>query len=159
MKNLISMVAFVNLEFEELPKIPMQAQAMESLIKINNYAKFLSMPLELKMFVPCDEKSKVLISIDDKEKHFREHYDGGWWNEFVEYKIKFGKALSEVIFEGWKFDGKVKCIIDKDFNSIYFDSEKTKYYNGKDVFELTTIEDLVKLNLTLTPEAIQKYKF
>ena len=61
--------------------------------QIFNYAKFLSMPLTLGMFVPTDENGNVL------EVPLKVEYKGKRLHDL--YKEKYQKALYNVIFEGF----------------------------------------------------------
>lgn len=61
--KLISMTDFV-LE-QELPTYMQNEEFEEAYYKLYNYANFLKQPLELWMFVPCDENGNVLEQCDD----------------------------------------------------------------------------------------------
>lgn len=58
--KLISMTEFVKKEYDKIPEIPTQKEAVKFAITVNNYAKFLSQPLTLSVFVPCDDEGNVL---------------------------------------------------------------------------------------------------
>lgn len=105
----------------------------------DNYDEFLSQPLKLSQFVPCDENQVPL----DEPLH------DDWYNQ------QFLDAEKNVLFEGWNFDEKNKSIYDSSFNYIYFDKLNAKYYDGKDSFVLFKIEDLVNKGLTLTENAVK----
>jgi len=83
--KLISMTDFV-LE-QEQPTYLEKEEFEDVFYKIHNYAKFLKQPLELRMFVPCDENGNVLR-------------DGVNWN-----KKFYQKAQERVLFEGFKVKG------------------------------------------------------
>jgi len=124
MKNLISMTDFV------LEQRKIHQGDFEDLSDLYfRYANFLKEPLELGMFVPCDEEGNVLNEFDylvDIDKHTE-------WFE----------AKERVLFGGFRYNspGYVTDGIFK-FNE--------EYLNGK------TIEDLVKYNLQLTPTALKQ---
>jgi len=109
------------------------------LIRISKYAIFLSQPLKLSQFVPCDSNE---VPLEDPL-----HDDL--------YNQQFLDAEKKVLFEGWNFDEKTKSVYDSNFNYIYFDKPNTKYYDGKDTFVLLKIEDLVNKCLTLTEKAVK----
>jgi len=122
MKNLISMVDYV-----------LQDESMSS-SNIINYAKFLKQPLELWMFVPCDEDMSVLSNPKDSTLQYYER------NE------KYQQAKETCIFEG--------CVYDKEMDAV-------RKYIGLMIYSVKydsndTIEDLVKYNLHLTKTAIKK---
>jgi len=107
--------------------------------RIENYAKFLSQPLKLSMFIVCDENE---VPLEDPL-----HDD--WYNQ------QFLDAEKNVLFEGWTFEEINKSIYNKNYDYIYFDKPNPKYYDGKNTFVLTKIEDLVKQGLTLTENAVK----
>ena len=83
--KLISMTDFV-LE-QEQPTYLDKEEFEDVFYKIHNYANFLKKPLELGMFVPCDENGDILR-------------DGVNWN-----KKFYQKAQERVLFEGFKVKG------------------------------------------------------
>lgn len=146
MTELKSMTAYV---LEQIPKDRKDNLLAESekLKSIFNYAKFLSMPLELKMFVTCDENDSVMkeptVDAYMQPKEIDRQYEA------------FDKAKSEVIFEGFEYQEAKQenhyCLIrfpDRNITPLY-----PKLWHGM------TIEDLVKYSLTLTPQSKEKYKF
>jgi hypothetical protein len=66
------------------------------LTKIRNYANFLKQPLELWMFVPCDENGKPM-------KEGYEVFDEDC-TEYDEYVFKYQKAKERCLFEGFKIN-------------------------------------------------------
>lgn len=100
----------------------------EEIDKVWEYAKFINQPLELGMFVPCDEDGNIL-----KEPKLR--FELMSYVETYDYK-EYKKAKERVLFEGFE------------------DKEQPFFAFGS--FENRTIEDLVKYNLTLTPNVIKK---
>ena len=150
MKKLITLTAYV-LE-QNKTSLPLLTtnwyKEFETRFKnIVNYAKFLSMPLELKMFVPCDDEGNIFEEPKTPHTFASENADE-YIKKWNKEKYYYSKGLSEVIFEGFEY-GK------KGFAKKNFD------YVDEEFCETRTIEDIVKEfdNLTLTTEAIQKYKF
>lgn len=80
--KLISMTDFV-LE-QEQPTYLEKEEFEDVYYKIHNYANFLKKPLEICMFVPCDENGDILR-------------DGVNWN-----KKFYQKAQERVLFEGFE---------------------------------------------------------
>lgn len=98
---------------------------------IVNYAQFLKQPLELWMFVPCDENGNVL---EDPQI-------------FIDLRIeKYQQAKERCLFEGFEFEKKADWYILKFKGSTAWVS-----WN-----ESKTIEDIIYLNLELTPTAIKQ---
>jgi hypothetical protein len=95
--------------------------------RINNYAKFLKQPLELWMFIPCDENGNVLeYKFIDDEYHVENRINDTKYDEYQQ--------------------AKERC---------YFN--KCNLRDSQEIVEyLETIEDLVKYNLQLTPTAIKQ---
>jgi len=113
-------------------------------ISIINYAYFLKKPLELWMFVPCDEYGNVLEEINDDYPNNIEYFE-----EIEQYN----KAKERCLFEGFEIkhhhsSKKSICTFDNFFHI---------FWNTNDFWELSkgifTIEDLVKYNLQLTKTA------
>jgi hypothetical protein len=148
MSKLISMVAFIK-EQDKLEFV-LKGQdyadewsdfCLSKLDRINDYANFLSQPLTLGMFIPCDENNVPIEQCDeicacecDKMKAYRESKD-------------------KVLFEGFFiFDGAdtkptdVKSITNGIVHVYWFNNAQ-KWYLSKG---LNTIENLVKYNITLT---------
>ncbi len=119
------------------------------LTKIENYGKFLSMPLELKMFVPVDDNGNLLEEPEYYElwKNYGSYTQKG--ESIVPECVKYHKASSEVLFEG--------------FTPVIINSMQCFEHNGCTIYDnlknKNTIESLVKLNLTLIEQARDKYKF
>ena len=79
MKNLVSMVDFVLNSKSELHYFKVT----------QNYANFLKQPLELWMFVPCDEDGNVLEVVP-------------YYSDGVEKVNEYKKAKERCLFEGFK---------------------------------------------------------
>ncbi len=90
MENLISMTDFVlGDEIECLDE--------GNFIRVIEYAKFLKQPLELWMFVPCDEYGNILKIIP-----FKDHEQGSNF-EFLQHHY-YDKAKDKCLFEGFRIE-------------------------------------------------------
>lgn len=128
-KTLIPMVDFVQLDEVQ------QSNFYYPLTQ--NYAKFLKQPLELWMFIPCDEEGNVLEKpnpLVDVNNRLKKQYQ---------------QAKDRVLFEGFTMFGK-DCI-------------ELKESNGKskvDIFiyqlKEMTAKELISYDITLTPTAINQ---
>jgi len=119
------------------------------LSKTSNYANFLKQPLELWMFVPCGENGNVLELPHPSNYNMQADVAYDLYNEDIQV---FMKAKERVLFEGFEIkDGLSVC----DENSIIH-----VFWNYENIWKLSkgisTIEDLVKYNLTLTQTAKNK---
>lgn len=95
---------------------------------IYNYTNFLKLNLEKWMFIPCDSDGNVLYFPD---------YDcwKGTDDEYNTAMFEYQQAKENVIFDGFdNYDINLIC-------QMFF-----------------TIEDIINLDLTLTNNAIKKYK-
>jgi len=131
--KLISMTDFV-LEQAKENGIDSHETALNSY----NYANFLKQPLELWMFVPCDEDGNVLAE-PPKNVDINN----------VDWQIEYQQAKERCLFEGVELDFKTSHIIclSNKVHNIRF------YKNGWmtiDAKDIDTIEDLIKYNLQLT---------
>lgn len=126
MKNLISNTAFGKLL---LTKHLSDKQVRDLR---DNYDEFLSLILEIWMFVPCDEDGNVLENPSNKHKSY-----------FQLYLKKFQKAKERCLFEGFRYDG--------------FKYLDCKNYSFR-ILEIKnmTIENLVKHAPELTRTAIKQ---
>lgn len=122
----------------------------DNLHKIYKYANFLKKPLELGMFVPCDEDGNVL----------RKPKKSQWY----EYDLKkYQEAEERVLFKGFEVEDKTPNTIwlgvnnekgnDKHFNVQYSFIEKRFMYSFT---EYKTIEDLIPCGLELTESGIKE---
>jgi len=160
MKKLVSMTEFV-LQLGETSTFDMDKgdwfyKETEKLDEIRAYAKFLKTPLTLGMFVPCDEDGNVL------EEPLQEHYSDcteeqnakDWLYNIEKYQL----AKDKVLFE-WFFvhEGKdtmpsdVKSVTNGILNVFWFNNIE-KWYLSRGI---SSIENLVTYNLTLTETAIK----
>ena len=151
MKKLITLTDYV-LEQEEIwrnSKVEIEDD-LNYIFKTSNYAKFLSMPLELKMFVPCDEEGNVLEEPKNYKQWLKKALNTPYDLDLSKYE-KYEKSESEVIFEGFEwYQGIRRGFAKKDFD-----------YVGAEFCKDRKIEDVVREfdNLKLTPNAKLKYKF
>ena len=88
---------------------------------ISSYAKFLETPLNLGMFIPCDEKGNVLKQPNHYRRFISKDFlnenpkmSEKWIKECEEYKI----AASKILFKNFDFfiehDGE-KCVMTEGF--------------------------------------------
>lgn len=114
---------------------------------IIRYAEFLKQPLTLGMFIPCDENGKPLEE-PPKITHFdpTEPVPDYVEQEFYDYE----EAKEKVLFESYqliyRFQKWKSTLITKNKDGL----------GQFDIYDYKTIEDLIPLNLTLTPNAIKQ---
>lgn len=96
MKNLIKMTDFVLEQGTEINTGEM------FYIRTYNYAKFLKQPLELGMFVPCDEDSSVVEYIKNPYEIFCDKENV--CRVISKEEIKYQKAKERVLFEECPYD-------------------------------------------------------
>jgi len=125
MKNLISMTDFVL----EQSKTSIRTFRF---CNCERYANFLKQPLELCMFVPCDEDNNVL----KEETEYSAYADD----------LKYQQAKERCLFEGFNFLERNKKVFHVENKKEVFG---VGYKNG--IFK--TIEDLVKYDIELTKTA------
>lgn len=159
MKNIIDLRTYVLEQSESIKNAP---EAFDKYVNIVNYAKFLSMPLELKMFVPIDKNGNIL-----KGKPLSPATDDEW-DRWEKEQPKFDKAKAEVIFEGFEIETDMYKQTKRSIiwmpDRIHQVYRKLEFCNGEvKTFlfneEFKDVESLIKFNLTLTEQAIDKYKF
>lgn len=155
--KLISMLEFVleqekSIELDPNKSVSEYAQAMVNAHNSSaRYAKFLSQPLTLGMFVPCDLEGKLLAEPKWSAP------DGVKWDDYVN---QYQQAKERVLFEGFEVNTRY-C------NDIPFDfvSKDEFYVFSKDpgkefvINEHTkTIEDLIEFgtDIILTQSAIKQ---
>jgi hypothetical protein len=144
MKKLISMCDFIleqnNLNKGQYSGNRAQDKLIELYSNIYNYAKFLKQPLELRMFIPCDENSDQIT-----QRHYQ-YFDND--DEYNGYLNQYQQAKERCLFEGFEFQ--------RETNNYYF-----LIYNSRYTFTLnkkakSTIEDLINKDLQLTPTALKQ---
>jgi len=143
--KLISMTDFVIeqkiTETFDTPQIMWYDSEVNKLDKIRTYANFLKQPLELWMFVPCDEDGNVLEKpkgTDLNSSFFEMQED---YNLEVKYEIAKEKCLFEdcELMDGW-------CIHLSD-GTLFAGIDKLSGY---------TVEDLTHYKPLLTQTAIKQ---
>ena len=104
------------------------------LSKIRNYATFLKQHLQLGFFVPCDENGNVL----DPSDAFKSCEKG----------FLYGKAKERILFKGFEH------YLFREANNVKHNKSRKCFsfpnYNG------VIIEDLISLEVELTPTAIKQ---
>lgn len=70
--------------------------------KIMSYAKFIKQPLELGMFVPCDEDGNVLEEPDNHEFYMNNFK--GEFNDYYSQSYEYQQAKERCLFEGLEID-------------------------------------------------------
>ena len=122
-----------------------------------DYAEFLKRPLELGMFVPCDENGKPYPSLEYCKGSLNDTmYSAIQWKNFIE--IDYPKAQEKVLFKNVELIYADRTSASQepmsesfslriDGKQISYWKSKPKYWIG---FEDKTIEDLTTLNLELT---------
>jgi len=135
--KLISMVDFVLADKYAGSPINMNKQ----------YANFLKQPLELWMFVPCDDDGNVLEEI----KPYQDNY------------FKYQQAKERCLFDGFEFTESQKfSTVNKIKNSVHWYTKDRLYLTTKkedgyhSYFQLFTIEDLIQCDIQLTPTALKQ---
>ena len=109
--------------------------------KVWEYANFLKQPLELWMFIPCDEKGNVLEEPESLKGFYETHSDG--MIQEAKLRKQYYEAKDRVLFEGFQISTKGSISIR--LNNIEHILAGFK-----------SIEELVKYNLTLTESAIKQ---
>ena len=142
--KLISMADYVLKQAGILKEEGMYTKDLQShtFHKYVTYANFLKTPLELGMFVPCDEDGNVL----KEPKGFHDYMEGvrmglSFKGSYNETKEQYQQAKERVIFEGAEMD------------SLNIIMHGDKFVTTKFRIEVAeeTIEDMINHNLTLTP--------
>lgn len=137
MKKLISMTDFVLETHDEV------SDSIDSESMMFNYANFLKQPLELWMFVPCDEDGEIikLLQRGEASEHDR-----------VINQDQYFDAKERCLFDGFKIMNKGNFyFIEKDNYSLFLRvlSKKSK----KTVEDLLIFQDAI-----LTPTALKQIK-
>jgi len=124
------------------------------------YAKFITQPLELCMFVPCDEDGNVLEEPKDFENllfHIEiKLFDGT--KEVVEEVLQYQQAKAKILFEGFEVLS-IECVCNSNLY-IHFLNDKVKIEEHFEEIitklpkQVETIEDLIPYNLELTDNTL-----
>lgn len=113
--------------------------------------EFGRQPLTLGIFIPCDEEGNVLEEPDFWDANGRA-YDPKLTHRYCDSKIKeYHEAKKRILFEGF--------MLIHIHNKRYKQALVAKDKEGKgqfDIYDYETIEDLVFMDLTLTPNAIKQ---
>jgi len=133
--------------------------------KVFKYANFLKLNLENWMFIPSIFKNGEWIVLEEpKTPHtFASENSDLYIKKYEKELEQYQQAKENVIFDGFyitKKDDKHIRLKKGQMSIIFFieDNEITFYDIFSDSEDIETIEDLVKYDLTLTDNAIKKYK-
>jgi len=140
MKNLISMTDFV------LEQAMSTKTILNRFMEVQNYANFLKQPLELWMFVPCDEDGKIITRKSDTGHNAADR--------------EYQQAKERCLFDGFEFTESQKYSIKNGIqNSVHWYTKNRLYLTTKkedgyhSYFQLFTIEDLIQCDVQLIPTA------
>lgn len=110
-----------------------------AIFKVTNYANFLKQPLNLGMFIPCDEDGDTL--------------EVPYYADGIDKVNKYKEAKERVLFEGFEIDFEDGCInpFIEHFPIGFFNIDNKWVLSDK----FKTIEDFTIQKLTLTKSAIE----
>jgi len=121
--------------------------------KIMSYANFLKQPLELWMFVPCNEDGNVL---EEPTRYSNDEYDT------IELQA-YQQAKERCLFDGFEFTkSQTFSMENKIKNSVHWYTKERLYLTTKKAdgyhayYQLFTVEDLIQCDLYLTQTAINQ---
>lgn len=133
-----------------------------------NHAKFQSMELTLGMFIPTDDKGKVLESPNESNYFYENHNEQNGQTEnrmdYVAYMAEveaYNQAKAKVLFEGFEAHDSI------DLDKIYLEHIDSTVICGllRGLFwidnlsiSITHIHNLCDLGLELTDYAVETYK-
>lgn len=124
---------------------------IDKLNTIRRYANFLSQPLTLGQFIPCDEEGNVFSEPVKPHTYASENAD-----EYIaHYRLKvaaYNAAKERVLFEGVELDYfAYSCILSVS------DYQVVNFSNKEQIWQYKLIEEMVNEipNLTLTPTALK----
>lgn len=123
-----------------------------NLQQIINYAKFLSQPLKLGMFVPCDEKGNMLDYTCPVEEL-------GCTNECKIKTKAFKEAKERVLFEGFSigYRSNISIVVEIEIKNITTELRFSKEGILKPLGNnYKIVEDLQCRGIILTPNAIKQ---
>ena len=129
-----------------------------ALDKIFKYNEFIDKSLNLGMFIACGKEGNVLEEPKAYKNYLSYNSNVLKENHPEVYKEceQYQEAKERVLFEGFDIEySEHKTIIYfhfKSFNSIQYHIKEKKFYSYEN------IEDFVKMDLTLTPNAIKNFK-
>jgi hypothetical protein len=125
------------------------------LIKNRKYALFLKKPLQVWMFIPCDENGNILEKPDGSV-----HYVFRSKSMYKEDLQKYNEAKERCLFTGFKViehelgDLTIKCD-DNVINPMWKFKTEEKWRCARGIYY---IEDLVKYKLGLTNTALKLFQ-
>ena len=152
MKKLISMTDFVLEQSEILHKEKnrnFNLGLLDFTTDLIKYARFLKQPLELYMFVPCDENN---IPLKKQTMYYSEEYIGKLKGIEVEVAKLVNRKISDYYF------AKKRCLFEEFIYDGFKYIECKNYCINISNLPKLTIEHLIKHNLTLTETAIKLFK-
>jgi hypothetical protein len=123
-----------------------------------NYANFLSQPLELWMFVPVGDNGEVLEEPTNLQK-----MQAGWADNPLDanfYNVcAYNEAKQRCLFEGFEMhdlrDGVKRLTSPCGHFNPYWYSPVRRWYPARGI-ENQTVEDLVRVDVTLTETALKQ---
>lgn len=151
-----------NKNFDQTDYYNIRATRLENIV---NYAKFLSQPLKLSQFVPCDNEGNVLEDPSKPGPMCRDCADENGTcpsrkNAFCDPVLEleaYNKAKSNVLFEGfekgqnnlnpnsWQIENKDKSTV-----IVHYKSQPDYF-----IWNYSTIDQLSKHGVTLTENAVK----
>lgn len=137
--KLISMTDFVLEQSQKIEDLHDNLCCAIAYNKIENYANFLKQPLELGMFVPCDEDGNLFSEFQLEILNSND--------EVYELRKVFQQAKERCLFEGFKLDTKYLWLKNSLFMICDDFNESFKKYG--------IIEDLLNKYLTKDIELTQ----
>lgn len=138
-KNLVPLSEFVD-HIDKQTESDSGLAIAEAYNLILRYNKFLSQPLELGFFVPCDDENNVLEEPEEYDYSF-------YTDKNISVKEEYQQAKSKILFSNWNYCDKSQ--------SVWFKLPKSEWFIGTDDMETSTIEDLVGDGLNLTEQALK----
>jgi len=151
MEKLISMTDFV------LEQMKNTETLKNNFVKTAAYAKFLKQPLELWMFIPCDQYGNVLNEPDSNKFTMDNVESFAIFREQLSY---YKQAKERCLFEGFEFTESQKfSTVNKIKNSVHWYTKDRLYLTTKkedgyhSYFQLFTVEDLIQCEIRLTKTA------
>lgn len=124
--------------------------AAKSLHQINEYAHFLSQPLTLGMFVPCDLDGNVLEEPKCMYIYNTQRFECS--SEEMYQCRKYNEAKERVLFEGFEYDpvSSMELFMTEKLINEHIIDLMFRIINER------TIEGAIKYDLTLTQQAIKQ---
>ena len=123
-------------------------------VVVTSYAKFLTQPLTLGIFIPCVDG----VPIEEPTQTEKNEFGGAFASieeqaELYSLMEQYQQAKEKVLFEGFE-------IVKSDFENVLMHINENKYIgtfaNGEFLFSYKSIEQLTTFNPTLTQSAIKQ---